>query len=112
MHYTRFDRVALGGDGYSLICGVMAVAAYQSGRSPAEISFKGTQQTLSHFLPMSLTNATLEDWYEALLTGVATHVVGNRPNRFEPRRVKRRPKPYKLLQKHRYLYTTRDEKSS
>jgi len=36
--------------------------------------------------------------------------VGSRPNRFEARRVKRRPEPYKLLQKHRNLYTTRDEK--
>lgn len=98
--------------GYNLIRRVMAVAAYQSGRSPWEISFKGTLQTLSHFLPVLLTGATLEDWCEALLTGTATHVVGNRPNRFEPRRLKRRPKPYKLLQKHRRLYTTRDEKSS
>ena len=75
--------------GYNLIRGVMAVAAYQSGQSPWEISFKGTLQTLSQFLPLLLASATTEAWCEALLTAVATHVVGNRPDRFEPRRVKR-----------------------
>jgi putative transposase len=98
--------------GYNLIRGVMATAAYASGNSPWEISFKGTLQTLHHLLPALLSPAALDAWCEALFTAVATHVVGNRPNRFEPRRVKRRPKPYKLLQKHRHLYTTQDEKSS
>jgi len=98
--------------GYNLIRGVMAVAACQSGQSPCEISFKGTLQTLSQFLPVLLSATTTEAWCKALLAAVAAHAVGNRPDRFEPRRVKRRPKPYKLLQKHRRLYTTRDEKSS
>jgi putative transposase len=98
--------------GYNLIRGVMAAAAFQSGRSPWEISFKGTLQTLSHFLPALLADAATDAWCEALLTAAATHVVGDRPDRFEPRRVKRRPKPYKLLQQHRRLYTIRDEQSS
>ena len=98
--------------GYNLIRGVMAAAAQQSGKSPWEISFKGTQQTLSQFLPLLLSDAATETWCDALLQAVATHNVGDRPDRFEPRRVKRRPKPHKLLQKHRSLYTTRDEKSS
>jgi len=97
---------------YNLIRGVMSAAAFQSGGSPWEISFKGTLQTLSHFLPVLLADATTDAWCKALLTAVATHVVGHRPDRFEPRRVKRRPKPYKLLQKHRRLYTIRDEQSS
>jgi hypothetical protein len=97
--------------GYNLIRGVMAAAAFQSGRSPWEISFKGTLQTLTQFLPMLPSNVA-EIWCETLLAAVATHIVGNRPDRFEPRRVKRRPKPYKLLQKHRCLYTIHDEQSS
>lgn len=72
-------------------------AAFQSGRSPWEISFKGTLQTLDQFLP-TLSASTAASWYEALLVAVATHVVGNRPDRFEPRLVKRRPKSYKPLQ--------------
>ena len=35
--------------GYNLLRGVMAAAAFQSGRSPWEISFKGALQTLSEF---------------------------------------------------------------
>lgn len=97
--------------GYNLIRGVMAAAAFASGRSPWEISFKGTLQTLSQFLPLLLVGVTTAAWCEALLTAVATHLVANRPDRFEPRRVKRRPKHYPRLQKHRRLYTSRDEQS-
>jgi hypothetical protein len=97
--------------GYNLIRGVMAAAAQQAGKCPWEISFKGTLQTLSQFLPLLLAGVTTEAWCEALLAAVAAHVVGDRPDRFEPRRVKRRPKHYLLLQKHRRLYTSRDEPS-
>jgi hypothetical protein len=90
--------------GYNLIRGVMAAAAFQSGRSPWEISFKGTLQTLDQFLPILLSRVTSEAWCEALLTAVATHIVGNRPDRFEPRLVKRRAKPYKHLREHRRNY--------
>jgi len=90
--------------GYNLIRGVMAVAAFQSGRPPWEISFKGTLQTLDKFLPMLLSRISNEAWCEALLTAVATHIVGNRPDRVEPRLVKRRPKPYKYLCKPRRHY--------
>ena len=97
--------------GYNLIRGVMAAAAQQAGKCPWEISFKGTLQTLSQFLPLLLAGVTTEDWCEALLTAVAAHIVGDRPDRFEPRRVKRRPKHYLRLQKQRRLYTSRDEPS-
>lgn len=90
--------------GYNLIRGVMAAAVFQAGKSPWQISFKGTLQTLSHFLPMLLTRAVTEAWCQALLTAVATHVVGDRPGRVEPRLVKRRPKPYKHLREHRRNY--------
>jgi len=90
--------------GYNLIRGVMALAALQSGRSPWEISFKGTLQTLGQFLPILLSRVSSEAWCTALLTAVATHIVGDRPDRFEPRLVKRRPKPYKHLREHRRNY--------
>jgi hypothetical protein len=90
--------------GYNLIRGVMAAAAFQSGKSPWEISFKGTLQTLSQFLPMLLSRVSSEAWCVALLTAVATHIVGDRPDRFEPRLLKRRPKPYKHLREHRRNY--------
>jgi putative transposase len=89
--------------GYNLVRGVMAAAAFQSGKSPWEISFKGALQTLSQFLP-TLYYATSQVWCATLLTAVATHNVGDRPNRFEPRLRKRRPKPYKHLREHRRNY--------
>ncbi|QVL31714.1 hypothetical protein KIH39_23190 [Telmatocola sphagniphila] len=35
--------------------------------------------------------------YQLMLEEIASHRVGNRPNRYEPRRRKRRPKPYDRL---------------
>ena len=90
--------------GYNLIRGVMAAAAFQSRKSPWQISFKGTLQTLDQFLPILLSTVSSEAWCEALLAAVATHIVGNRPDRFEPRLVKRRPKPYKHLREPRRNY--------
>ena len=90
--------------GYNLIRSVMAAAAIQSGKSPWEISFKGTLQTLDQFLPILLSKITNEAWCNALLAAVATHVVGHRPDRLEPRLVKRRPKPYKHLREPRQNY--------
>jgi len=87
--------------GYNLIRGVIALGAFQSERPPWQISFKGTLQTLSHFLPLLLTRAVTEAWCQALLQAVATHVVADRPDRFEPRVIKRRPKPHKRMREPR-----------
>jgi hypothetical protein len=40
--------------------------------------------------------------YEALLDAIASHRVADRPDRYEPRRRKRRPKPYDRLMKPRH----------
>lgn len=96
---------------YNLIRGVMAAAAQHAGQSPWEISFKAVVQTLAQFLPMLQTTVATDTWCETLLAAIAAHLVADRPDRFEPRRVKRRPKPYKLLQKPRRRYSTRDEKA-
>jgi hypothetical protein len=90
--------------GYNLIRGVIAASAWESGRSPWEISFKGTLQTLSQFLPILLSPISSEAWCEALLAAIATHIVGNRPDRMEPRKVKRRRKHYQYLCKPRHEY--------
>ncbi|TWT48395.1 hypothetical protein [Botrimarina hoheduenensis] len=42
-----------------------------------------------------------ERLYHELLDAVATHRVANRPDRFEPRRKKKRKAPYDLLMKSR-----------
>lgn len=44
----------------------------------------------------------------ARAAGVQQHHVGDRPDRYEPRVVKRRPKPFKLMQKPRRDYKPRE----
>ena len=94
---------------YNLIRAVMAQAAAAHGRDPREISFKGAAQTLEAFQPVlaglgGLGPAVRERVYRQLLHAVAGHRVGDRPGRFEPRRRKRRPKPYDRLMKPRDEY--------
>lgn len=92
---------------YNLIRKVMAEAAMKAGVSPHEVSFQGALQTLNQFLPMLSDVASLDHWYDSLLTAIATHVVANRPDRIEPRCRKRRPKKFKHLREHRSKFQNR-----
>ena len=92
---------------YNLIRQLMAVSAQEAGVEPWTISFKGTLQTIVHLLPLLNTPLPTADWCQALLTAIATHNVGNRPDRFEPRVRKRRPKKYKLMREPRENYRRR-----
>ena len=89
---------------YNLIRKMMAIAAAKAGVEPWSVSFKGTLQTASRLLPLLATSVTSEIWCETLLKAIATHVVGDRPDRFEPRVKKRRPKEYDLMNKPRDEY--------
>jgi hypothetical protein len=89
---------------YNLIRKVMAMAAAKADLEPWTVSFKGTLQTLGQFLPLLHSNLRIEVWCDALLGAIATHVVGDRPDRFEPCRKKRRPKPHKYLLEPRQHY--------
>jgi hypothetical protein len=82
----------------------MAAAACQAGQEPWTISFKGTLQTINNLLPVLATTVTTDDWCDAVLTAIATHLVGHRPDRIEPRVKKRRPKSYPLMNKPRQDY--------
>ena len=93
--------------GYNLIRRVMALAALRSGAAPWEVSFKGALQTLNHFLPVLCSRASLDAWCEALLAAIATHAVHDRPDRYEPRLTKQRPKKYKHLREPRANYKRR-----
>lgn len=92
---------------YNLIRQVMAAAASRAGTEPRTVSFKGTLQTVNNLLPLLDTNVSTDDWCDAVLDAVATHVVGDRPDRYEPRVRKRRPKNYKLMRKPRKEYRKR-----
>jgi hypothetical protein len=92
---------------YNLIRRAMAVAAFQTGRYPWEISFKAALQTLDKFLPILCSRVALETWCEVLLNAIASHEVGHRPDRYEPRLKKRRPRKYHYLREPRENYRTR-----
>ena len=84
---------------YNLIRTIMAQAATQSSLLPRTISFKATLQTLEAFSPIISTvgnhnTSARELLYQHLLHAIAVHRVADRPNRFEPRRIKRRHKHY------------------
>jgi hypothetical protein len=86
--------------GYNLIRTKMAEAAEHEGIEPREVSFAGAVQAISAFVPV-LQMAQRKDLprlWEILLRAMARYRVGNRPDRFEPRAVKRRAKPIALLQ--------------
>jgi hypothetical protein len=89
---------------YNLLRTVMARAAEAHHVEPWQISCKGTLQTLNAFgggLPLvSLLDPRA--YYQAFLQAVAGHQVGDRPERYEPRKLKRRPKPHKLLTRPRW----------
>ena len=84
---------------YNLIRAIMVRAALQAGICPRQLSFTGALQTVNGFAPaLVLAEAALQTaLLEALWVSVAAHRVGKRPNRVEPRAVKRRPKAHKLL---------------
>jgi len=92
---------------YNLIRTIMAQAAIKHDREPRAISFKGTIQTLEAFQPVLAMRARCDSivrqkLYQQLLDCIVAHRVANRPNRFEPRKRKRRFKLYNFLRKSRH----------
>jgi hypothetical protein len=88
---------------YNLIRGVMAQAAQAHDKQPRQLSFKGTLQTMTAFQdPLRrATPAARKRLVQAMLDAIAQHEVADRPDRFEPRANKRRPKPTRFLMEPR-----------
>ena len=91
---------------YNLIRTIIAQAAIKHGIDPRSISFKGAIQTLEAFQPVIAIQgqrnfAIRMNLYQQLLDAIAIHRVADRPDRFEPRLRKRRPKHYGFLRKPR-----------
>ncbi len=91
---------------YNLIRTIMAQSAFQHEISPGSISFKATLQTLEAFQHMIACqeyrwSSHREVLYQHLLHAIAQHRVADRPDRFEPRKEKRRPQNYARLMKPR-----------
>ena len=86
---------------YNLIRATMAEAARLHDLRPREISFKGAMQTLNSYRDRGLLEEPSVECLAMLLTAIAAHRVGERPDRVKPRLVKRRPKQYKHLHEPR-----------
>ncbi len=88
---------------YNLVRRTMAAAALTHESKPRAISFAGALQTIGGaMLQASTADAmSLRDLVEQKLESIASRKVGNRPNRVEPRALKRRPKRQKHLMKPR-----------
>jgi hypothetical protein len=84
---------------YNLIRQAMLEAALKSKRSPRELSFTAALQKIAAawLVIAGCDEGAGVKLIAALLDGMAKNIIGHRPNRVEPRAVKRRPKPHKLL---------------
>jgi hypothetical protein len=86
---------------YNLIRHSMLQSAIERGKPPCQLSFAATVQMLtSSWLIASLPSGTMlcTDVLVALrIISGGSHHVGNRPDRIEPRAIKRRPSTHDLL---------------
>jgi hypothetical protein len=85
---------------YNVLRGIMMQAATAGQLLPREISFAGALQTVNAFVPHWRAAQTAEDWqalWDVMILSIGWKQVGNRPNRYEPRAVKRRPKTFPKL---------------
>ncbi len=83
---------------YNLIRGIMAEAARAEGIKPRRLSFKGSLHTVREFEAAHLYDPErIERDLPRLVCLIGKKRVGDRPDRYEPRAVKRRPKPHPLL---------------
>lgn len=84
---------------YNLIRQTMLEAADRAELSPRQLSFTAALQKIVAAWPvMAMANeAILLSLIDKMLSDLANHQVGDRPNRVEPRKVKRRPKAHPLL---------------
>jgi hypothetical protein len=84
---------------YNLIRKTMLQAATEADLSPRELSFTNALQTIAASLgslPL-MDDDTVARLIAAQLAGLTEQRIGNRPKHVEPRAVKRRPKPHRLL---------------
>ena len=89
---------------YNLLRGVMTESAKRTGLTPRQISVKGTMQAVESFTPAMMATNAGEVLYDAFLTTVSAHRVGNRPGRQEPRKRKRRHswRDYLMVPRHEW----------
>jgi hypothetical protein len=92
------EEVAVHLPAYNLIRGIIAEAARAEGVAPRRLSLKGSLHTVREFEAGYLYDPErIERDLPRLASLIGKKRVGDRPDRYEPRAVKRRPKPHPLL---------------
>ena len=88
---------------YNLLRSVMEQAAPLVDYARARLSLQGTRQQFNQMLALlaTTTNAIRDALYHQLLEDIAADLLPHRPNRHEPRVVKRRPKPFPRMRQPR-----------
>jgi len=92
---------------YNMIRCLMAQAVAQAGVQMDRLSFKGTVDAVRQFTPaIHKARGKVQRGHicQELLRTIIRDLVPLRPNRQEPRAVKRRPKAYQLLNKPRHQF--------
>jgi hypothetical protein len=90
---------------YNLIRSLMWQAAAQHGRPLHRLSFAGTVDRLNElepYLEIYETSQRAPRLYALLLRWIANDLLPYRPNRLEPRVLKRRPKEYPVMKRPRH----------
>jgi hypothetical protein len=94
---------------YNMVRTTMAQAAYLGRLLPRQLSFKGALQLLNAF-GENLRHCPLGRLvlrHAHVLAGIAQMKLPRRPERVEPRALKRRPKPHQLLKEPRQILRAR-----
>lgn len=76
---------------YNLLRGTMVESAKRNDVLPRQLSVKGAMQAVESFTAPMMAIDGNQAIYDAFLSTVSAHRVGNRPGRTEPRYKKRRP---------------------
>lgn len=94
---------------YNLVRAVMSTAAYLAAVLPRQLSFKAALQLLRAFEQnlRHCPHGRLAIRRAHLLGAIAQMKLPHRPGRVEPRAIKRRPKPHKLLTEPRNIVRER-----
>ena len=91
---------------YNLVRRIMLQSAWQEGAPLAQISFKGTLDTVRHWqhtIAAQRGARARADALDEMLILCAADLLPRRPGRSEPRVLKRRPKPYQYLTRPRHF---------
>lgn len=102
IHFLAFNFIKI----------LIAEASQRSGHNPRKISFKGAVQLLNSFMPYFISGCLKDNkkMYEQMLSLIVKNIIGNRPGRVEPRKIKQRGSLFKFLNKPRYIEKNKLEK--